>query len=337
MKSPPPSASPWQLLYGGAHRLRYRWYHSRSRHLPRPVVSVGNLHWGGTGKTPLTAAVAAHLRDRGLAVCILSRGYASRGRGVRVVSTGEGPLLGPLLAGDEPVLLAGELRGVSVVVGPDRFEAGMAALHRLPRTPDLFLLDDGFSHLALRRDLDLVAFPSADPFGGGRLPPGGRLREPLAAIARAHAVLLTNAGSPEDGRALAEALRSYGFTGPGFASFTRPGTPRRIGAGELREGAKVLLVTAIARPEGFAATARTLGFEIAGELRFPDHHAYPAPSLERIGEAFRASGAEAVLTTVKDAVKLLGRLDVPLAELPIRAEPEPAFWEWLDGYRFDPR
>ncbi len=337
MKPPPPSASPWQLLYGGAHRLRFRWYHSRSRHLPRPVVSVGNLHWGGTGKTPLTAAVAAHLRDRGLAVCILSRGYASRGRGVRVVSTGEGPLLGPLLAGDEPVLLAGELPGVAVVVGPDRFEAGMAALHRLPHTPDLFLLDDGFSHLALRRDLDLVAFPSADPFGGGRLPPGGRRREPLAAIARAHAVVLTNAGTPEDGRALAEALRPYGFTGPGFASFTLPGQPRRIGGGELKEGAKVFLVTAIARPEGFVATVRSLGFEIAGELRFPDHHVYPVPSLQKIEEAFRSSGAEAVLTTVKDAVKLLGRLDVPLAELPIRAEPEPAFWEWLDGHRFDPR
>ena len=145
-------------------------------------------------------------------------------------------------------------------------------------------------------------------------------------------MLLTNAGSPEDGRALAEALRSYSFTGPGFASFTRPGIPRRINeSGELALGTKVFLVTAIARPEGFMATARSLGFEFAGELRFPDHHSYPAPSLEKIAEAFRSSGAEIVLTTVKDAVKLLGRLDIPLAELPIRAEPEPAFWEWLDG------
>ncbi len=85
------------------------------------------------------------------------------------------------------------------------------------------------------------------------------------------------------------------------------------------------------------ATARSQGFEIAGEQRFPDHHAYPAPSLEKIGDAFRSSGAEAVLTTVKDAVKLRGRLDLPLAELPIRAEPEPAFWEWLDGHPFDRR
>jgi tetraacyldisaccharide 4'-kinase len=323
MKAPTPSSSPWQLLYGGAHRLRSRWYRSRSRRLPRPVVSIGNLHWGGTGKTPLVAAAASHLRDRGLAVCILSRGYASRGRGVRVVSTGEGPLLGPLLAGDEPVLLAGELPGVAVVVGPERYDAGMAALRRLPSPPDLFLLDDGFSHLALARDLDVVAFPASDPFGGGRLLPTGRLREPLASIGRAHAVVLTGAASADDGRGLAESLRPYGFTGPGFASFTRPGQPRWIGedAGELAAGLKVFLVTAIARPERFVGSARELGFEVAGELRFPDHHPYPAPSLERIAEAFRMSGAE---------VKLLGRLDLPLAELPVRAEPEPGFWEWLD-------
>jgi tetraacyldisaccharide 4'-kinase len=332
LKAPSPPVSPWQLLYGGAHQLRRRWYRDRARRLPRPVVSVGNLHWGGSGKTPLVAAVASHLRDRGLAACILSRGYASRGRGIRVVSAGEGPLLGPLLAGDEPVLLAGELPGVAVVVGPDRHRAGLHALHRLKPAPDLFLLDDGFSHLRLHRDLDLVAFPAADPFGGGRLPPAGRLREPLAAVSRAHAVVLTGLRDFDgSGAALAEALRPYGFTGPGFGSVTRPGTPRRIRDGDLQPGARVLLVTAIARPEAFAEMARRQELEIAGELRFADHHRYPPASLARVADAWRTSGAEAVLTTSKDRVKLHGRLDVPLAELPIRAEPEPAFWEWLDG------
>jgi len=332
MKAPLPSRSPWQILYGGAHGLRRRWYGRRARRLPRPVVSVGNLHWGGTGKTPLTAAIAAHLRDRGVAVCILSRGYASRGRGVRVVSVGSGPLLGPLVAGDEPVLLAGELPGVAVVVGPDRWEAGRHALHRLDRRPDLFLLDDGFSHLALARDLDLVAFPAADPFAGGRLFPSGRLREPLSAIARAQAVLLTGSTEAGVGSALAEALRPYGFTGPGFASATRPGRPRQVAGdrGELAAGTSVFLVSAVARPDSFTAAARSASLEIAGELRFPDHHAYPPVSLERIAEGFRASGAGFVLTTAKDRVKLLGRLDLPLAELPVRAEPEAAFWEWLD-------
>jgi tetraacyldisaccharide 4'-kinase len=334
MKAPDPPRSPWQLVYGGAHALRRRWYGRRARTLPRPVISIGNLHWGGTGKTPLTAAVAAHLRDRGLAVCILSRGYAGEGRGVRVVSVGGGPLLGPKVAGDEPVLLAGELPGVAVIVGPERWQAGQLAMQRLDPVPDIFLLDDGFSHLALRRDLDLVAFPAADPFGGGRLPPGGRLREPLAAIDRASAVLLTGfTGGGLTGAALAEALRPYGFAGPGFTSRTVPGRPRWIGGrrGELPPGATVFLVSAVARPDTFTAAVRSLGYEIAGELRFPDHHAYPSASLARIETAWKASGAASVLTTAKDRVKLLGRLDLPWAELPVRAEPEAPFWRWLDG------
>ncbi len=294
------------------------------------MVSVGNLHWGGSGKTPLVAAIAAHLRDRGLTVCILSRGYGSAGRGVRVVSAGAGPLLSPQEGGDEPVLLAGLLPGVAVVVGPDRHRAGLEALRLYP-APDLFLLDDGFSHLALRRDLDLVAFPAADPFAGGRLFPSGRLREPLAAVARADAAILTGAAPGASGTGLASALRPHGFTGPGFASVTRPGAPVWIGGGELPPGTKVFLATAIARPEAFAATARSLGLDVAGELHFPDHHPYPPASLDRLAAAWRASGAAGVLTTAKDRVKLQGRVDLPLAELPIRADPEPAFWEWLDA------
>lgn len=332
MRAPPPPSSPWQLFYGGAHRLRQRWYRDRAGRLPRPVVSIGNLHWGGSGKTPLVAAVAGHLRDRGDHVCILSRGYGGQGQGVRVVSAGEGPILGPLVAGDEPVLLAGELPGVAVVVGPDRHQAGLQALRRLEPAPGVFLLDDGFSHLRLHRDLDLVAFPASDPFGGGRLFPSGRLREPLASMARAHAAILTGASEIDgQGAALAEALRPHGFTGPGFASRTVPGQARFVDGSPVPAGARVFLVTAIARPENFAATARSLGYEILGELRFSDHHQYPPASLDRITEAWKASGAAAVLTTTKDRVKLHGRLDVPLAELPVRAEPEPAFWTWLEG------
>ncbi len=343
LASPPPPSSPWQLLYGGAHRLRRHWYRTRAKRLPRPVVSIGNLHFGGAGKTPMAAALAAHLRDQGLAVCILSRGYGSRGRGVRVVSTGGGPLLAPLLAGDEPVLLAGELPGVAVVVGPDRYRSGLHALRHLEPPPALFLLDDGFSHLGLARNLDLLVFPAADPWAGGRLLPGGRLREPLRAVARASAAILTGV-DPQAvsgaGDALAQALRPHGFTGPGFASITRPGAPRYADGTLLPPGEKVFLVSAVARPEGFIAQVRTFGFEIAGELRFPDHHRYPQVSLDRIAAAFRASAAAALLTTSKDRVKLLGRLDLSdlsaagsggLAELPIQAEPEPAFWRWLDG------
>ncbi|HXU34407.1 MAG TPA: tetraacyldisaccharide 4'-kinase [Thermoanaerobaculia bacterium] len=335
LPTPPPPTSLWQRAYGAAHRLRGRWWTERAGRLSRPVISIGNLHFGGSGKTPLTAAIAAHFRDQGRKVCILSRGYASQGRGVRIVSDGGGPLLAPHLAGDEPVLLAAELPGVAVVVGPDRLYAGLQALHRLSPPPDLFLLDDGFSHLALRRDLDLLAFPAADPFAGGKLLPGGRLREPLSASARADAVLLT--GAPDSvagggglGDQLGQALRPYGFTGPGFASRTLPGAPRFADGRILPPGALVFLISAIARPDSFAETARALGYEIRGELRFGDHFAYPDASLAKIQKAFAESGAQAVLATTKDGVKLRGRLTAPLAELPVRAEPEPAFWRWLD-------
>ncbi|MGH9382375.1 MAG: tetraacyldisaccharide 4'-kinase, partial [Thermoanaerobaculia bacterium] len=193
LPTPAAGRAPWQRLYAAAHRLRRRWYSSRAARLPRPVISVGNLHWGGTGKTPMVEALARRMRDRGLKVAILSRGYRSRGSGVRLVSDGGGPLLGPLVAGDEPVLLAGDLPGVAVVVGRDRFHAGLQALERIVPPPEVFLLDDGFSHLMLARDLDLLLFPEGDPFGGGRLPPSGRLREPLAASARADAVVLSGA------------------------------------------------------------------------------------------------------------------------------------------------
>jgi tetraacyldisaccharide 4'-kinase len=329
LEPPSRSHSPWQLFYGGLHTLRRRWYATRARSLSRPVISIGNLHWGGTGKTPLVTAVAAHLRDRGLVAAVLSRGYRGRGKGVRIVSAGEGPLLGPLIAGDEPVLLAGELPGVAVVVSADRFEAGRHALERVAPTPEIFVLDDGFSHLGLRRDLDILTCPATDPYGGGRLFPSGRLREPLRAVERAHGVVLTGA-EPGAGEELAGSLRRWGFAGRGFTSRVRPLESRLATGQVLAPPARVLLVTAIAQPERFETDVRTLGFDVLGTMIFPDHHDYPDQDLAEIEEAVAELEAEAVLTTAKDRVKLLGRLDVPLAELPIRAEPEPAFWEWLD-------
>lgn len=331
---PPPPRSPWQLLYGAAHSARERYWESRAARLPRPVVSVGNLHWGGAGKTPVVAAVAAHLRDRGRRVAILSRGYgrvepAWEGGRARVVSTGDGPLIGPAHAGDEPVLLAGELPGVAVLVATERYRAGLLALAHLDPAPDIFVLDDGFSHLRLARDLDLLVLPAADPWGGGRLAPGGRLREPLAAAGRADAVLVTGEADAGDGALAARGLAAHGFRGSGFSAPARCGAPRGADGEPLAAGTSVLLVSGIARPNAFARSAGAFDLRVAGELRFPDHHGYPEASLARIRRAFADSGAQAVLCTAKDQVKLLGRLGLPLAELPLAAEPEPAFWRWL--------
>ncbi len=330
--SPVPSAprSPWQLLYAAAHARRRRRAAASAERLPRPVVSVGNLHWGGTGKTPVVLALAEHLRDRGRQVAVLSRGYRRTSRGARIVSRGAGPLLPVAAAGDEPHLLARDLPGVAILVGERRAEAGRLALAELSPPPDLFLLDDGFSHLALARDLDLLVLPAADPFGGDRLWPTGRLREPLASARHAAALLVTG-GAPGDGRAAAAALAPFGFAGSGFDSPVATLPPHRLDGSALAAGVRVVAVAGIARPGRFFAAARATGLAVAAELPFPDHHAFPAGSLARIERALRATGATALLTTAKDLAKLEGRLAVPLALLPVRARPEPAFFAWLDA------
>lgn len=334
---PGPSWSPWQRFYGWAHGVRHRWWASRAARLPRPVISIGNLHWGGSGKTPLAAAIARHLRDRGLRVAILSRGYGRQGEGVTVVSHGDGPLLGPRQAGDEPVLLAGDAPGVAVVVAADRAQAGRHALHRLDPPPDVFLLDDGFTHLRLHRDLDLLAFPASDPLAGGRLFPGGRLREPLAAAGRAHALLVTGLVFDESAaERLARGLKRYGFSGPGFVAPTAILEPRPVGQSSVPSRSAVpmdgpvLLVCAIARPDSFRRSAEQAGFDVLDEVVLRDHDPYDDKTLAKIRRAYDASGARAVVVTSKDRVKLQSRLDRPLVEIPVRAEPEPAFFEWLD-------
>ena len=328
--APPAPRSPWQLLYGAAHRRRRAYAARVAEHLPRPVVSVGNLHWGGTGKTPVVIALAAHLRDRGLAVAVLSRGYRRASHGPRLVSRGAGPLLTVAEAGDEPHLIARALPGVAVVVGERRAEAGRLALAELAPPPDLFLLDDGFSHVALARDLDLLVLPAGDPYGGGRLWPGGRLREPLAA-ARHAAALLVAGGGPGDGAEAAAALARFGFAGVGFACPLVAGRPLAADGAPLPAGTRALAVAGIARPERFFRAAAAAGLELVGSLAFPDHHSYPPASLAAIERRARAGGATVVLVTEKDVAKLAGRLALPLARLPVDARPEPDFLAWLDA------
>jgi tetraacyldisaccharide 4'-kinase len=296
-------------------------------------VSVGNLHWGGSGKTPFTIALAAHLGATGRRVAILSRGYGRVSSGVRVVSRGSGPEIAVEEAGDEPFEMARALPGVAVVVGESRAEAGRRALAELAPPPDLFLLDDGFSHRALARDIDLLLFPAADPWGGGRLLPAGRLREPLAAAARADAVVLTGADAADAaaGSALAAALAPHGFDGAGFTSAVEGGPPRIAGGAELPAGARAFAVAAIARPESFFAAARRAGCLVVGEAAFRDHARYSGADLRSIERRARQAGAELVLTTAKDLPKLDGRLAYPLAMLPIAQRPEPAFWRWLEA------
>jgi len=330
--APAPPVSPWQRFYGALLARRARSLAAHAEHLPVPVVSIGNLGWGGGGKTPFTLAVARRAAAEGRRVAILSRGYGRTSTGPLLVSRGDGPAVAVDAAGDEPFAMATELAGcaVAVAVAERRAAAGRLALAELDGAIDLFLLDDGFSHAALARDVDLLLFPSADPWSGGRLLPAGRLREPLAAATRADAVVLTGA-SGDEGAALAEALAKHGYRGPGFASGTSAGAARDDNGDAVAAGSRVLAVAAIARPEGFLRAAGSAGLEVVAHRLFRDHHRYDGADLRSLEAEARRAGAAMVLTTTKDRAKLAGRLPLPLAVLPITAEPEPAFWRWLDA------
>lgn len=323
--------SPWQRFYGWAHSRRRRYWAARAEGLGRPTVSVGNLHLGGSGKTPTVIAIARGLSDTGtygpgLRVAVLSRGYRRRSSAPLVVSLGDGPPATVEDAGDEPLMIAEQAPGVAVVVGADRRAAAALALSR-DRAIDVFVLDDGFSHVRVRRDVELLTFPAVDPFAGGLMLPGGRLREPLENVRLADAAVLTGleAGDepPED---FEPTVRRHGFKGPVFTSTLRAevvgGSPPR----------RPLLVTGVARPERVARTAAAAGLECVDHLRFADHHGYSQRSLRAVGAACARHRCDAVVVTSKDAVKLRGRLPEgapPLLELRVEARLDPEFLAWL--------
>ncbi len=320
------AGSPWQRFYEWGHRRRRRHWSTRAASLGRPTVSIGNLHWGGSGKTPAVIAVALGLVGGGQRVAVLSRGYRRKGREPLIVSLGEGPLVSGEQAGDEPVMIAEQAPGVVVAVGADRRAAAALALERAPDV-DVFLLDDGFSHLRVRRDVEILTFPATDPFAGGLLLPGGRLREPLGMVRLADAAVITGLerGSepPSD---FEPTLRRHGFKGPVFTSTLRS----ELLGGPSPE--RALLVTGVAGPDRVARTAAAAGLECVDHLRFPDHHGYPPRSLRAIESACTRHRCDAVVTTSKDAVKLRGRLPAaspPLLELRVEAEIDPDFLPWL--------
>jgi tetraacyldisaccharide 4'-kinase len=306
--------------FGAAASLRVAAY--RRGLLPRTrlggaVVSVGNLGTGGSGKTPVVARVAEILRDAGRPVAVLSRGYGGSFRGdALVVSDGTSVLASPAEAGDEPVMLARALPGVVVAVGPRRDAVGRAVEARFGRR--VHVLDDGFQHLRLERDLDLVCLDVRDL--EDRPLPAGRLREGPAALARADLVLLTRleAASEAEIAALEERL--------GPERVLR--VSRRVSGWRTLDGApapppsRAFLLAAIARPERFERDVAGSGVAVLGRAFFRDHHRFRDGELARVGERARAAGAEAIATTAKDAVRLGGApaLGLPVAVLAIAAD-----------------
>jgi tetraacyldisaccharide 4'-kinase len=320
-------------MYGRAAAWRRAWYDrdpSRRRWLERPVVSVGNLRVGGSGKTPIVEYIARMLVAQGERPAVLTRGYARRiaADGVTVVSDGSRVLADLDTAGDEPLMLARALPGVSVLVGADRYLSGTLAERRLGAT--VHLLDDGFQHFGLGRDVDLLLVSEEDL--SDQPMPAGHLRERLDAAKAAHAALVTagyDSAADRIGRAIG--------VSPVFRIARAIGVPRTITAARdsvvVPPASRVFVATGIARADRFVADIEAAGWEISGVMEFRDHHRFDARDVRRIAAEARAKGSAIVLTTEKDAVRLaacdLSALPIASVPLTIDVEPREAFARWL--------
>jgi lipopolysaccharide heptosyltransferase II/tetraacyldisaccharide 4'-kinase len=325
-------------LYEAGARARrglYRRGWRESQHLPAPVISVGNLAVGGTGKTPVTAFLARLFQEQGRRVAILSRGYGGRRRGVTLLSDGERLFYRPPEVGEEAFWLARSLPGVMVYTGPCRFEAGLAAWRDL--RPDIFLLDDGFQHFQLARDLDIVLLDAERPFGNGRLLPAGPLREPLTTLREADVLILSRYDDRRHRDRLDFLRRSF----PDQEIFTaviEPFSARRVPGGEEHplealRGLRALAFAGIARPEVFQETLRSLGVDLRGFREFPDHYAFAPADLSDLVHEARHREAQALITTSKDWARLgetwPGDLPLWVLEIEVRMESEDALRKCL--------
>ncbi len=301
------------FFYGWAVSLRvclYRMGFFPIRSLASKVVSVGNITLGGTGKTPFVILIAEMLRKKGLRVAILSRGYKGKFRGpFQVVSDGEKIFMEALEAGDEPFLISTKLSGIPVIVGKERWRSGQYAIDHFET--EILILDDGFQHLSLKRDINLLLIDSSSPFDNGNLFPRGRLREPLRHLGRADAIILTKANQYDNFKILKHNLSKISKEIPIFHVKYLPNEIHARGKGvsfppKYLEGKKVLAFSGIARPGSFQQTLLDLNARIAEFIAFPDHHPYSPEDLEMLSQKGRNLGVEALLTTEKDLVRCQG-------------------------------
>jgi tetraacyldisaccharide 4'-kinase len=301
-----------------ARRRRLAREDGRAR-LQRPVISIGNISMGGRGKTPAVAHLARLLVARGERPSILSRGYARRvvDDGVVVVSDGTHLLADVDRAGDEPLLLAREAPGAVVCVSEQRALAGVVAEARLGCT--VHLLDDGFQHVDLARDLDLVLVAPED--FTDRVVPRGRLREPASALASADAVI--SDGEIDDvHRPVFRLKRRLGAPAPLEPERARPDALR-----------SVVALSAIAGPDRFAQSLEAAGYRVADALAFRDHHRFTHADLARAAAAQVRTGADVIMTTTKDAMRILPLRPLPAsvwaAPLVVSIEPRAEFERWF--------
>ena len=323
-------ASQGYRVAAGAHRVGYALGVRRRRWLPCPVVSIGNLTLGGTGKTPLTEWTARWYQRQGWRVAVLSRGYGGTSTGQpQVVSAGDGPITDWRTAGDEAFLLASRLPDVPVLVGRDRYASGLYACERFDA--QVLVLDDGFQHHALHRDCDIVLIDASNPFGHGALLPRGTLREPLRALRRSSVVVLSRvetAGNAVPG--LCGQIRQYACQQPIYRMAVSPaGLYRRdtgcSAAPSWLQQRRIVAFAGLGNPRAFVASLVQCGACVVAFLAFPDHHPYTPADWQAVCDAACREGVEALVTTEKDAVRLEASwpLPVPLYTLRINLEITP--------------
>jgi tetraacyldisaccharide 4'-kinase len=297
---------PLSLLYGAVTRTRLSLYRRGTFHttkLDRPVISIGNITTGGTGKTPLVEWVAKTVASQGKKVCILTRGYGRKDPHLQViVSDGYGVLASPAEAGDEPYLLATRLTGQAAVISSaDRIAAGEEAIKDFGT--ECFVLDDGFQHLRLARDLNIVAIDATNPWSGGRLLPYGRLRENPEGLGRADCVVITRCEQVDDVDELETEIARLIADRPIFRSQMRPAhvVSLKNSSETLAAPATIAAFCAVGNPGSFFENLRQMGFDIALQRSFPDHHVYTQGEIDAL---VKDAGASVLVTTAKDAVKL---------------------------------
>ena len=280
----------------------------RRRRLACPVISVGNIVCGGTGKTPAVEHIAGLLLQKGYRTAVVSRGYMGSGSlPWTVVSDGKKLLPGAAGGGDEPFMLAQNLPGVPVISGRNRYRAGSFALSEFG--VEGVLLDDGFQHYSLARDIDIVVIDSTRPFGSGYLLPRGDLREKPASLKRADLLMLTHVDFCDDISAVRKMLSEAAGEKPlvetvhMIAGFRCVKTGEELLPGSMR-GKKAVALSGIGRPCLFEKALSARGIDVLESCRFPDHHPYTCKDIESVSETARRHGAECIITTLKDAVRL---------------------------------
>ncbi len=308
---------PLSTIYSTALSLRkflYRTGIKQSQKLPKRVISIGNITLGGTGKTPAVIALAQAAVKRGFKPCILTRGYKGKLKGPGFAGMGEGPVLNVTQAGDEPVLMAERVKGVPVVIGRNRYSSGIFTLEQLGyESIDIFILDDGFQHWGIHRDLDILLIDATNPLGNSKLFPEGILREPLEAIQRTHMIIITKTDMicSEAIKAIKINIRQYASDIPLYASFHKPAALVNTSGEEKHpeslKGVKIYSFAGIANPSHFRGLMSSLGADILKFRSFKDHYSYKQKDIDVIEKEAKGNS---IITTEKDFVKLR-ELEIP--------------------------